>query len=187
MTREGVDRPDLTNGRAGPIAFMARNSVAANVLMLFLLLAGLAAASNLVQEVLPDLSLDRVQVMVVYPGATPGEVEESVVSKIEEQIRGVEGLDRLEATASEGFGSVVAQFRSGTDIDRAMNEVKAEVDRIITFPEEAERPQVREVTSRQNVIRLLVHGDVPERTLKELAYDIEEGISSLPEVSLAEV
>ena len=177
----------MTVGRAGPIAFMARNSVAANVLMLFLVLAGFAAARNLVQEILPELSLDRVQILVVYPGATPGEIEESIVRKLEEQIRGVEGLDRLEATASEGFGSVIAQFSSGTDIDRAINEVKAEVDRIITFPEGAERPQVREITSRQNVIRLLVHGNAPERALKELAYDIEEGISSLPEVSLAEV
>ena len=166
---------------------MARNSVAANVLMLFLVLAGLAAARNLVQEILPELSLDRVQILVAYPGATPGEIEESIVRKVEEQIRGVEGLDRLEATASEGLGSVIAQFKSGTDVDRAINEVKAEVDRIITFPEGAERPQVREITSRQNVIRLLVHGDAPERALKELAYDIEEGISSLPEVSLAEV
>jgi len=177
----------VTRGRPGPIAFMARNSVAANVLMLFLVLAGLAAARNLVQEILPELSLDRVQILVAYPGATPGEIEESIVRKVEEQIRGVEGLDRLEATASEGLGSVIAQFKSGTDVDRAINEVKAEVDRIITFPEGAERPQVREITSRQNVIRLLVHGDAPERALKELAYDIEEGISSLPEVSLAEV
>ena len=187
MTLEGRNQPTVANGRAGPIAFMARNSVAANVLMAFLVLAGLAAATNLVQEILPELSLDRVQVLVEYPGATPGEIEESVVGKIEEQIRGVEGLDRLEATASEGLGSVIAEFKTGTDVDRAINDVKAEVDRIITFPEEARRPQVREITSRQNVIRLLVHGDVPERALKELAYAIEEGISSLPEVSLAEV
>ena len=109
--------------------------------MVFLVLAGLAAATNLVQEILPELSLDQVQILVEYPGATPGEIEESVVRKIEEQIRGVEGLDRLVATASEGFGSVVAEFKSGIDIDRAINEVKAEVDRIITFPEEAQRPQ----------------------------------------------
>ena len=166
---------------------MAQSSVAANVLMVVLVLAGLFAARNLVQEVLPELSLDQVQVLVLYPGATPAEIEESVVRSIEEQIRGVEGLDRTEATASEGFGSVIARFKSGTDISRALNEVKAEVDRIITFPAEAERPQVREITSRQNVIRLLVHGNVPEATLKELAYDIEEGISALPEVSLAEV
>ncbi len=183
----GADQPIVTGGRPGPIAFMARNSVAANVLMLFLVLAGLASAGNLVQEVLPDVSLDQVQILVLYPGATPGEVEESVVRRIEEQIRGVEGLDWIEATASEGFGSVIARFKPGTDINGALDEVKAEVDRIITFPEEAERPQVREITSRQNVIRLLVYGDAPERTLKELAYAIEDGISSLPEVSLAEV
>ena len=183
----GAGQPIGASGRGGPIAFMARNSVAANVLMLFLVLAGLAAARNLVQEVLPELSLDQVQVLVLYPGATPGEIEESVVRRIEEQIRGVEGLDRIEATASEGFGSVIARFKSGTDINGALDEVKAEVDRIVTFPAEAERPQVREITSRQSVIRLLVHGDAPERTLKELAYSIEEGISSLPEVSLAEV
>ena len=166
---------------------MARNSVAANVLMAFLVLAGLGAARNLVQEILPEISLDRVQILVEYPGATSGEIEESVVRKIEEQIRGVEGLDRVEASVSEGFGSVIAEFKSGTDLDIALNEVKDRVDRITTLPEEAQRPRVREVTSRQNVIRLLVHGDVPERSLKELAYRIEEGISSLPEVSLAEV
>ena len=165
---------------------MAKNSIAANVVMLFLVLAGLSAARNLVQEVLPEFSLDRVQIVVPYPGATPGEVEESIVRRIEEQIRAVEGLRRIESTASEGLASVTVEFKAGTDIGRALNEVKAEVDRIPTFPAAAERPEVREITSRQSVLRLLVYGDVPERTLKELAHGIEEGLSSLPEVSLAE-
>ncbi len=65
----------------GPIAYMARNSVAANLLMLFLVVAGLAAARDLIQEVLPDFSLDRVQILVPYPGAAPEEVEESIVRK----------------------------------------------------------------------------------------------------------
>ena len=166
---------------------MAKNGIAANVVMLFLVLAGLASARNLVQEVLPDFSLDRVQIVVPYPGAAPEEVEESIVRRIEEQIRAVDGLSRVEATASEGLASVIAEFTSGTDINRALNEIKAEVDRIPTFPAAAERPEIREITSRQSVIRLLVYGDVPERTLKELAYGIEEGISALPDVSLAEV
>ncbi|MDE2878900.1 efflux RND transporter permease subunit [Candidatus Palauibacter soopunensis] len=171
----------------GPIGFMAKNGIAANVVMLFLVLAGLASARNLVQEVLPDFSLDRVQIVVPYPGAAPEEVEESIVRRIEEQIRAVDGLNRVEATASEGLASVIAEFTSGTDVNRALNELKAEVDRIPTFPAAAERPEIREITSRQSVIRLLVYGDVPERTLKELAYDIEEGLSALPEVSLAEI
>ncbi len=166
---------------------MAKNGIAANVVMLFLVLAGLASARNLVQEVLPDFSLDRVQIVVPYPGAAPEEVEESIVRRIEEQIRAVDGLSRVEATASEGLASVIAEFTSGTDVNRALNEIKAEVDRIPTFPAAAERPEIREITSRQSVIRLLVYGDVPERTLKELAYGIEEGISALPDVSLAEV
>ena len=172
-------------GRRGPIAYMAKNGTAVNVVMLVLLVGGLHAAFGLVQEVIPDVSLDRVQVLVPYPGASPEEVEESIVRRIEEQIRGVEGLDRVTAVASEGLASVIAEFKAGTDINRALNEVKAEVDRIPTFPADAERPEVREITSRQRFMRLLVHGDVPERTLKELAYEIEEGISALPQVSLA--
>ena len=169
----------------GPIAYMAKNGTAVNVVMLVLLVGGLHSAFGLVQEVIPDVSLDRVQILVPYPGASPEEVEESIVRRIEEQIRGVEGLDRVTAIASEGLASVIAEFKAGTDINRALNEVKAEVDRITTFPADAERPEVREITSRQRFMRLIVHGDVPERTLKELAYGIEEGISALPQVSLA--
>ena len=172
--------------RRGPIAFMASNPIAANLLMVFLLLAGLFAAGDLVQEMLPDASLDLVQVVVAYPGAAPEEVEQAIVRKIEEEIGSVEGVQRIEASAAEGLGSVIAEFKTGTDINRALNDVKARVDRIPSFPAGAERPEVREVTSRQSVIRLLVHGDVPERTLKELAYGIEDGISSLPEVSYVE-
>ena len=174
-----------TSAGRGPIAYMAKNGTAVNVVMLVLLVGGLHAAFGLVQEVIPDVSLDRVQILVPYPGASPEEVEESIVRRVEEQIRGVEGLDRVTAIASEGLASVIAEFKAGTDINRALNEVKAEVDRIPTFPADAERPGVREITSRQRFMRLLVHGDVPERTLKELAYGIEEGISALPQVSLA--
>ncbi|WP_419939672.1 efflux RND transporter permease subunit [Candidatus Palauibacter sp.] len=173
------------SARRGPIAYMAKNGTAVNVVMLVLLVGGLHAAFGLVQEVIPDVSLDRVQVLVPYPGASPEEVEELIVRRIEEQIRGVEGLERVTAIASEGLASVIAEFKAGTDIDRVLNEMKAEVDRIPTFPADAERPEVREITSRQRFMRLLVHGDVPERTLKELAYGIEEGISALAQVSLA--
>ena len=176
---------DFAN-RGGPIAFMASNPIAANLLMVFLLFAGLFAAGNLVQEMLPDASLDLVQVVVPYPGAAPEEVEQAIVRKIEEEIRSVDGVQRIEASAAEGLGSVIAEFKTGTNISRALNDVKARVDRIPSFPAAAERPEVREITSRQSVIRLLVHGDVPERVLKEMAYRIEDGISSLPEVSYVE-
>ena len=166
---------------------MAANPIAANLLMGFLLLVGIISATGLPQEFLPEASLDRIQVVVPYPGAAPQEVEESIVRKVEEQVQSIEGLKRVESSAAEGLGSVIAEFRQGTDMSRALGEVKAQVDRILTFPAGAERPEVREVTSRQSIFRLVVHGAVSQRTVKELAYRIEDGILALPEVSYAEI
>ena len=171
----------------GPIAFMAANPIAANLLMGFLLFVGLISAAGLPQEFLPEASLDRIQVLVPYPGAAPEEVEESIVRKIEEQLQSVEGLKRTESSAAEGLGSVIVEFRQGTEMSRALGDVKAQVDRILTFPADAERPEVREVTSRQNIFRLVVYGAASERTIKELAYGIEDGILALPEVSYAQI
>ena len=170
----------------GPIAYMARNGVAANLLMFFILLAGFFALTTLVQEVFPEISMDRVAISVPYPGATPDEVEESIILKIEEQIEGVEGLKQIRSTAAEGRGSVVAELELGEDLNRFLDDIKAQIDRIQTFPAGAERPEVTEVTNRQSVIRLVVFGEVSERTLKEIAYRTEDMLSALPEVSYVE-
>ena len=170
----------------GPISYMARNGVAANLLMFFILIAGLFALRGLVQEVFPEISMDRVMVSVAYPGATPDEIEESIVLKIEEQIEGVEGLKHVRSTVSEGRGSVVAELNLGEDLNRALDDIKAQVDRIQTFPGGAERPEVSEITNRQSVIRVVLYGDVSERTLKELAYRTEDALSALPAVSYVE-
>ena len=166
---------------------MAANPIAANLLMGFLLFMGLISAMGLPQEFLPEASLDRIQVVVPYPGAAPQEVEESIVRKIEEQIQSVEGLKRTESSAAEGLGSVIVEFRQGTNMSRALADVKAQVDRILTFPAGAERAEVREVTSRQSIFRLMVYGNASERAIKELTYRIEDGILALPEVSYAEI
>ncbi len=181
--------PDALSSREsrGPVAFMAANPIAANLLMGFLLFMGLISAATLPQEFLPEASLDRIQVVVPYPGAAPEEVEESIVRKIEEQVQSVEGLKRTESSAAEGLGSVIVEFRQGTDMNRALADVKAQVDRILTFPAEAERAEVREITSRQSIFRLVVYGAASERAIKELTYRIEDGILALPEVSYAEI
>ncbi len=177
--------PDGGSAR-GPIAYMARNGVAANLLMLFILIGGLFALRSLVQEVFPEISMDRVLVSVAYPGATPDEIEESIILKIEEQIEGVEGLKHVRSTVSEGRGSVVAELNMGEDLNRALDDIKAQVDRIQTFPGGAERPEVSEVTNQQSVIRIVLYGDVSERALKELAYRTEDALAALPVVSYVE-
>ncbi len=172
--------------KRGPVAYMARNGVAANLLMAFILVAGLFALRGLVQEVFPEVSLDRINISVPYPGATPDEVEESIIVKIEEQIEAVDGIKEIRSTASEGRASVVAELRLGEDLNRALDDIKAQIDRIQTFPLGAERPEVTELTNRQSVIRLVLFGDVPERTLKELAYRTEDELASLDVVSYVE-
>ena len=170
----------------GPIAYFVRNGVAANLLMAFILLAGILASRGLVQEVYPELSLDRVLVSVAYPGGTPNEIEESILLGIEERIEGVEGLRHIRSTAGEGRGTVVAELRLGEDVNRVLDDIKARIDRIRTFPAGSERAEVTAVTSRQSVIRTILYGEVPERTLKELAYHTEDALSALPEVSHVE-
>ena len=170
----------------GPIAYMARNGVAANLLMFFILAAGFFSLRGLVQEVFPEISMDRIVISVPYPGATPDEVEESILRKIEEQIEAVDDVTRVRSTAAEGRGSVTVELRLGTDVSRALDDIKAQVDRIQTFPAGAERPEVSELTNRQSAIRLVLFGEVGERTLKELAYRTEDSLSELPVVSHVE-
>lgn len=170
----------------GIVAFMARNGVAANLLMLFFFIAGIASFGTIVQEVFPENSLDTVQVSVTYPGATPDEVEESIVQKIEEAVEAVDGVKKVKANAYEGSGTVSVELELGTDIDRALDDVKAEIDQIQTFPDEAEEPDVRELTTRQSVVRIAIFGDVSETALKEVAYQLEDSLAALDEVSFVD-
>lgn len=170
----------------GFVAFMARNGVSANLLMIFILVAGIFSFRTIVQEVFAENSLDTVQVQVVYPGATPDEVEESIVQKIEESVQAVEGIKKITANAAEGSGTVSVQLENGVDIDRALDDIKAEIDQIQTFPTDAEEPDVRELTTRQTAMRIAIFGDVSESALKEVAYGLEDSLAALDEVSFVD-
>ena len=176
----------MTPEPRGPIAYMAANGVAANFLMFFIVAAGLLSLPGLVQEPFPTVSLDAIEISVPYPGATPNEVEESIVVRIEEQVGTLDGVDEVTSVAAEGLASVVVELETGTDAGRALDEVEAAVGRIQTLPARAERPRIREMTNRQSVLRLVVYGDVRERALKELAYGLEDGLAALPRVSHVE-
>jgi len=152
-------------GNAGPLAWMAGNSVAANLLMLFFLLGGLLFAMRVKQEVFPEVLLDIVTVTVAYPGASPEEVEEGIVLAVEEAIRGVDGIEEVRATASEGVATIVAELFTGTDRNRALNDIKNSVDRITSFPREAEEPIISVPTNRREVVSLIIYGEVDKLTL----------------------
>ena len=171
----------------GIIAWFADNHVAANLLMLFILLAGITTALTMKLEVFPEFSLDRIIITTEYPGASPAEVEESIIRRIEEKVAGLAGIKRIDSQAREGFGTVTIEVMTDWDLKNLLDEVKAEVDRITTFPEEAERFVVRELTRRTQVINVAVYGDAPEATIKRLTEDIKDEITNLPGITLAEL
>lgn len=165
---------------------MARNGVAANLLLFLIVAAGLVSLGGLEQEAFPVIAFDAVEVLVPYPGATPDEVEQSIAVRIEEAVGSLNGVREVASVAAEGVASVIVTLAGSTDVDRAADAIRSAVDRISTLPAGAERPRVRKMTNRQSVIRLVLYGDVPERALKELAYGLEDQLRALPEVSLVQ-
>ena len=170
----------------GPISYMAGNPVAANLFMLVIVAAGLVALTGIEREAWPVFPFNQIEVSVPYPGASPDEVEEGIVVKIEEQVTSLEAVKAVNSTAAPGMASVRLEVKSGFDMREALDDVESAVARIRTFPGGAERPEIREMTNAQSLMRLIVHGDVPERSLKELAYQIEDELAALPGVSLVE-
>ena len=181
MSGDGLER------RGGAVAWMAGHPVAANLLMAALLLGGLFMAFRVKQEVFPEFSLDIVGISVIYPGASPEEVEEGIVVAIEDAVRGLDGVKKVTSTASEGRGSVSVEVLLGKDPDRMLSDVKNAVDRITTFPEEAERPIVNLLENRNLVLNIAVAGDFPERTLRETAERLRDDLSNLDGITLVQL
>ena len=169
------------------IDWFARNSVAANLLMVFLVTSGVIAAFNLTAEVFPEISLDRIQIEVLYLGAAPEEVEEAVCVRIEEAIQGVDGIKQITSTASEGMGSVMVELELGGDTRRVLDDIKGRVDAIDTFPEQTEKPIIRELIARNQVTDLALSGYADEFVLKTVAERIRDELSALPEISQVDV
>ena len=148
-----------------PVSWMAKNHVAANLLMGFIMLSGLFSMMQTKKETFPEMSLDQIQVQVPYRGAAPTEVEEAVCKRIEERVRGLEGVRRVRSTAAEGVGVVSVEMERGIDMAQMLNDIKNEVDRIDTFPTETEKPVIKELTRRTQVIDVVLYGEVSEKAL----------------------
>ncbi len=155
--------------RRGIMAWFIRNPVAANIAVFLVLAGGLFSLCNTKQEVFPEIDLDLVVVQIPYPGASPDEVEKGVTLVAEEAVRGIDGVKRVSSTSGEGFAALTVELLLGTDPDEALNKVRAAIDRIATFPESAEKPNVFMATNRSRVISLVLYGDQPEAVLKALA------------------
>ena len=133
------------------ISWFARNGVVANILMFTVVAGGIVSIPEIKKEVFPEISLDMVQVQVSYRGAAPEEVEEGVCVRIEEAVQDIEGIDKITSTASEGSGMVNIEIEVGYDTRDLLDDIKTRIDAIDTFPEEAEKPVIQQLTNRMQV------------------------------------
>jgi len=173
--------------KSGVLAWFASNHVAANLLMILIIAAGLLTITTMKVEFFPEMSLDIITVTVPYLGASPSDVEEGVVLRVEEAIAAVDGIKRMTASAAEGAGMVFVEVEEYADVQEVLDDIKAEVDRIITFPEETEKPIITEVTTRYEVITIVLYGSVSEKTLKTLADGVRDDLTALQNISQVDV
>ncbi len=171
----------------GMIAWFARNSVAANLMMAFIVMSGIVAMTTVRKEVFPEIELDRINIEVAYLGAAPEEVEDAVTIRIEEAIQGIDGIKQIQSTAAEGMGTVTIELELGADARKVVDEVKSSVDAITTFPTETEKPIIRELTSRMQVTDIAVSGDVDLFTLKTATERVRDELSAIPGITQVDI
>ncbi|MDP2560055.1 efflux RND transporter permease subunit [Psychrobium sp. 1_MG-2023] len=173
--------------KKGIISWFARNSVAANLLMICILVGGLLTAMTINKKIFPSFELNIISINVAYPGAAPQEIEEGINIKIEEAIKEVEGIKEVTTIAAEGAGRVQIEVETSYDADKVLDEVKLLIDAISTFPQSIEKPNIYRVKPQENILYVSVYGDLALHEMKELAKDIREEITNLPGVTRADV
>ncbi len=169
----------------GPIAWFAANPVAANLLMVFLIVAGAIAGSRLAVQDLPEFDLRRVSVMIPVPGASPTEVQEDINRRVEEAIIGISGVSRVVSTAQEGTGLIDVELEVFADNTTVLNDVTRAIDALENFPPpNAEPPEIKLVRWRNDVVTIAVSsGAVTENQLRLAAESLRDALLALPTVS----
>ena len=162
------------------ITWFAKNHVAANLLMVILLGGGIYSAFTIKKELQPKVEIDVITVGVPFLGATPEDVEEGVLVKIEEAVQDIDGIKEMISTAVRGWGGVNIEVESEYEVLDVLDQVKSRVDAISTFPDNTEKPVYSRAQFQEQVIMLTISGDVDERTMKEYAKQIRNEVLRFP-------
>ena len=171
----------------GAIAFMARNRIITNLLMIVLIGGGIWTMNNIQKEVFPQFQLDFVEVRVTYPGASPSEVEQGIVLPVESAIIGLQGIKEITSNANEGSGEVTIELVPGTNRMKALQDIDQAVSRIQTFPDDIEQPQVRLQDRVRDVMQIGLFGDVDVWTLRVLAERLRNILLSNDQITQVEI
>ncbi len=170
----------------GLIAWFARNPVAANLLMIFIIVGGLLSAMTIRKQMFPQYENNWLSIQAVYPGAAPQEVEEGITIKVEESLEGLEGIKRLITFSNRGVSESWIEVEEKYDPQEVLDEVKMQIDSISSFPAGMERPIVRRDKYSQEVMILSLSGDLSRHDLKDLGNKIHDEMLSLPGINLVQ-
>ena len=174
-----------STSRTGLIAYFAGNPIAANLLMVLILVSGVVAGLRVVVEDYPEIDWRTVSVMVLAPGSSPREVEEDIVRRIEESVIGLEGVQQIRSISAENWGSVYVELTPFANSDKALDDVKQAVDNIANFPPlNAESPEVKLVRANREALTLAMSSDVlDENALRLAAEEVRSELLKLPSTS----
>lgn len=172
---------------AGSIGWMAGHPVAANLLMLACILGGLLFMRSIKQEVFPEFEIDAVSITIDYPGASPEEIEKGMLLAVEDAVSGLDGIDEVRSIAREGSGTVTVEAMADADVQRLTQEIQKEVDRITTFPVDAEEPKIILLTRKRQVLAVVIHGNAQDRVLHEAAEQFRDRLLQDPGITQVEL
>lgn len=182
----GENNRPVVETRSGPIAWMAHNHVTANLLMLVFIAGGLLFSLTIKKEVFPEFSMDMISVNISYPGASPAEVERGVLVAAEQAVQGIVGIKEMRGAASEGSAALTLELDEDANANQVYQDVQQAIDRVTTFPSDIERPQVSLAERKRDVMDLVIHGDLDDRTLRDIAMQIYDKLEAHPDITQLE-
>jgi len=181
-----MDDSNVDDTKKGLIAWFTRNSVAANLLMIFIIIGGLLTAQTINKQMFPQVKINWLEFSAPYPGAAPQEVEEGITIKIEEALETVQGLERVITYSNRNYSSGYFRVDESYDPQVVLDEVKSAIDAIPSFPDGMERPKVERIKVTQPVLEMSLYGDMSYGELKDLGRKIHDEIQQLPTVNISE-
>lgn len=173
--------------QTGIIAYFANNSVAANLMMFFIIVMGIVSYFTIQRQMFPNVEINYININASYPSASPQEIEESILIKIEESIKDITEIKKGVSRAFRNSGRISLEIHPDEDLPEVLDKIKLRVDGIATFPADMEPITIYQAEFRQQVIEMSLVGDWPLTELKPIAKKIEDELLQLNNVSLVDL
>ena len=172
---------------SGLIAWFLANPIAAGLATLFILCAGLASAYSIGKQYEPVQPSKLISISTHYPGASPQEVEDAVLAKMEEAIRPLPGIRSFSSEARYGSGTLLLEAKDPSALQALLDEVQLRISSLSAFPQDVEKPQIEVVRNWRRVMFVQIYGDMDQATVKEVTKQIRDEIAALPGIGRAHI